>query len=316
MSFKAEEGSFQSPQGKLNLHARRWLPTSGETKGVVILAHGYQEHSGRYEKIAKPLCEKGVAVYAMDHRGHGKSDLIDGKRAYFKSFSNLVKDFAHFAALVYDSYSQNTGTPEFEQLLRNTANPAPIDASAKLPVFIMGHSMGGLIAANYVVTYAKKPLAGLVLSSPYFMNGKQPNCCIVALGKAAATVMPHLPVAEIEVETISRDEEERKKYMSDPLNCPGKVTANVAKNFMANHDFIATRFSELKLPLLIFHGTADQLTNPKGSQLCYDLAGSKDKKYLKYEGAHHELLNELPDTQSKFIDDVVTWVVDHLKTPQ
>eukprot|EP01060_Flectonema_neradi_P029007 TRINITY_DN3922_c0_g1_i3.p1 TRINITY_DN3922_c0_g1~~TRINITY_DN3922_c0_g1_i3.p1 ORF type:complete len:301 (+),score=44.98 TRINITY_DN3922_c0_g1_i3:46-903(+) len=278
---------FKSNADSLKLYTQAWCVPS--PKAVVFICHGYMEHCGRYAKLAKKFNELEISVYTMDHRSHGKSS-DERKRGYFSKFATVVADWKEYVDRVRS------------------------EVGDKIPFFILGHSMGGLITTTYMLNHGhEKSWAGIVLSSPFFQPYDLPNCAEVHGAKCVASIFPTLGVAEIKATTITRDPTELSLYEKDPLNTRAKVTAGVAAQFMTAHE-INKRFPEFKYPVLVVHGTEDKLVHPDGSELFYNTANSKDLKYSKYKGGYHELFNEIPETQEKVIKEVMDWVTERIRS--
>ena len=242
----------------------------------MVIAHGASEHGGRYAWVAERLTQRGFAVYAADHRGHGRSS---GPRAFVDRMQNVVRDL--------------DGVVEMAQ----TAHPG-----AK--TVLLGHSMGGAVAIAYAIEHQDR-LDLLVLSAPLAVLEAASRVERTA-AQVLSAVAPRVGVYAIDSGGVSRDPAVVRDYDTDPLNYHGKLPARSVKELT---DAIA-RFPEglatLSLPLLTMHGTADTLTLPEGSDLVMEHAGSEDKSTIRYDGLYHELLNE-PERQ-KVLDDIVAWV--------
>jgi acylglycerol lipase len=259
----------------VHIYWQAWLP-EGAPRAVVVLAHGASEHGGRYAWVGEQLAERGFALYAGDHRGHGRSS---GARAYIDRLGNVVRDL--------------DGVVE----LARAAHPGTT-------TFLLGHSMGGAVALAYTIEYQDR-LDGLVLSAPLAALEAAPAALRLA-GRALSTLLPKVGVFPIDSTGVSRDPEVVRDYDSDPLNYHGKLPARtVAELTDAVGDF-PERVAALTLPILTMHGTADRVTPPEGSEMVIERAGSADKSIIRYEGLYHELLNE-PERQ-RVLDDIVGWM--------
>jgi len=268
-----ETGSFTGVGG-LGIHWRAWLP-SGTPHAVVLIAHGAAEHSGRYEWVAERLTERGFAVLALDHRGHGRSD---GPRAYVDRLDHAVADLH---ALVRLAAAREPGAP----------------------LFVLGHSMGGLVALAYALRHQDE-LAGLVLSAPLAALEVAAPARIAA--RALGTVAPRLPLAKIDGSTVSRDPAVVAAYDADPLNHRGALPARTVAELLAATAALPERLPELRLPLLVVYGTGDRLVDPAASRLVDARAGSADKTLTAYEGLYHEVLNE-PE-RDQVLDEIAAWI--------
>jgi len=268
------DGSFQGRDGA-DIQWQAWLPDA-EPDAVVLLSHGLAEHAGRYAHVGAGMSERGLAVYAPDHRGHGRSS---GPRTQIDSIDHTVDDLHTFAGIVK---GRHPGTP----------------------TFLLGHSMGGAIAFAYALRYQAE-LAGLVLSAPaVVIEGVSP--VTIFAGKVLSRVVPNAGVLQLDGTAVSRDPEVVKRYDSDPLNYRGKVVARTGAELVALADAAAARLPELKLPLLVMQGTADRLVPVKAAQLVYDRAGSADKTIKTWDGLYHEILNE-PE-QQQVLAEMTSWI--------
>ncbi len=263
--------------GGIELFARSWLP-AGEPRDVVVIAHGYAEHGGRYGNVVERLVPAGYAVHAVDHRGHGRSG---GKRALLDRMEWVQADLD----AVIDRVRARHGTAK---------------------VKLLGHSMGGSIAFGYALRHPEK-LSGLILSGPA-MGGLVPPVQRLIL-KALAAVAPNLGTLELPAETISRDPAVVAAYVGDPLVTLGKVPARTAAELVAASHSYPPRAAQMRLPLLIQHGAQDIPVPPADNRALYDLIGSPDKTVRIYEGLYHEIYNE-PEREA-VLDDLLAWLAAH-----
>ncbi len=265
-------------QRSLRLAYASFLPDDSP-KAVAVLVHGYGEHMGRYQHVVEALVKHGYAVYGIDHRGHGESE---GSRALVERFEYFVGDLR---LLVQQAHS----------------------AHPNLPVFMIGHSMGGLIAFHYAVQFQSE-LAGLVLSGPLLQSDAAPHLKRIArvLGKVA----PWLPVAPISdgVESaLSRDPRIQELFDTDPLTYKQKMKAGMGFQLMQAIDAAQASMEQLTLPLLLMQGECDQIVNPNGAKRLYELARSSDKTLKLYAECRHEIFNELEK------DEIIAFAVDWLE---
>jgi acylglycerol lipase len=271
----ASESSFLSTDA-LDLFERRWLPR-GTPRGAVAIVHGYAEHSGRYGHVAERLVERGYAVFALDLRGHGRSP---GARAVVRSFDEYVADVSAFLAGVRRRH-------------------------AEVPVFLLGHSMGGLIVSLYLTEHGDF-LRGAVLSGPAVRaEGNGPRV-IEWLFRAIGRVLPNLRVATLDSTKVSRDPAEVAAYDADPLNYHGKMKAGLVAAFSKALRTLQKRAAGISIPIAIFHGSADGLADPEGSRVLHNRVSSADKMLRIYDGLYHEIFNE-PERE-RVIGDVIAWL--------
>lgn len=261
--------------GGLEIYWQSWLP-EGSPRAVVVIAHGVSEHSARYTWVAEQLTARGYAVYALDHRGHGRSQ---GSRALIDRMANAVADLD---ALID----------------RATAAQQPA------PVFLLGHSMGGCVSLAYSIRHQRK-LAGLVLSAP--LAALEAASPLVRLaGHVLSAVAPKLGVFGVDASAVSRDPEVVRDYESDPLNHHGKLPARTVAELSNTVAGFPEAMPRLELPMLLLQGTEDRLTPPAGSEMVHERAGSEDKQLKHYPGLYHELLNE-PE-KDQVLGDIAEWL--------
>ena len=270
------EGALRT-LGGASLYYQSWFPDETPT-GVLLVAHGLAEHSGRYEHFAAFFVDHGYAVFAIDHLGHGKSD---GDRCHVRQFS----DYTDGISLLLD--------------LVHAECPAT-------PVFLIGHSMGGLIATRFLID-KQAEFAGCVLSGAALKAPVEPPAILRVLVKLFSRIVPKLGVMQLDGSQVSRDPEVVDKYRNDPLVFTGKVTARLAEQIFSEMASVKDKLACIRLPILILHGSADGLTSPEGSKMLHEQARSDNKKLIIYEGLYHEVYNE-PE-QEEVMNDVVNWLV-------
>jgi alpha-beta hydrolase superfamily lysophospholipase len=226
--------------------------------------------------VAERLVGRGFAVYAADHRGHGRSE---GSRAFVDRMDNVVRDL--------DSVVE----------MAQTAHPGT-------KTVLLGHSFGGAVAIAYAVEHQER-LDLLVLSAPLAVMGAATPVERTA-ARILSAIAPKVGVFEIDPAGVSRDPAVVRDYDADPLNYRGKLPARTVKEVSEAVARFPDAIGGLSLPILTMHGSADTLTPPEGSELVIERAGSEDKSIIRYDGLYHELLNE-PERQ-KVLDDIVEWV--------
>lgn len=276
-----EEGYFNDAQGRRIYH-QHWLP-EGTPRGAVILAHGLGEHSGRYMNVVNALAPAGYALYGLDHLGHGKSA---GQRVYVDSFDEYIVTLRRFWEMV-------------------------VGWQPNLPRFLIGHSMGGLIAGLFLTRYSQD-VTGAVLSAPAAKLPPETSILTIALGRIFSSLTPKMGLAALDSSGVSRDPEVVSAYRSDPLVYTGKITARLAVEIMLSMQRLERDAGNIRAPLLILQGTADRLVNPAGSALLYERASSPDKTLKQYDGLYHEVFNE-PEHDT-VLRDVVEWLNAHTPT--
>ncbi|MDX1420922.1 MAG: alpha/beta hydrolase [Rubricoccaceae bacterium] len=261
----------------LALFTRRWWPDR-EARAVVLLVHGIGEHSGRYAYPAAHLLLHDVAVLAYDHRGHGQSE---GLRTYVDDFEEYVSDLA----LVHEWAEREAGD---------------------LPFFLMGHSLGGLIVARYLVDRRPEGLRGVILSSPALQIPSDLSPLLQRLSGVLSRLVPRLRLTRLDLTHLSRDPRVRRAYEEDPLTDKKGVRARLGAEVLETTRLVRQHPEAFTAPLLLFHGTADRITDPDGSRWLHTNAPSEDKTLRLYEGLYHETMNE-PERE-QVLDDLVAWI--------
>ena len=246
-----------------------------------MLAHGLSEHSGRYEHVAAGLNARGYSLWALDHRGHGRSG---GERAFIARFEDLVADL--------------------DSLVDLAAGELP----GRRPV-LFGHSMGGCLATGYAIRSSPK-LAALVLSNPLATIRTAPGT--VAVGRLLSRVAPRLGVYSVDAEGVSRDPEEVRKYVEDPLNFHDKVPARTVAELGDEVATFPELASRIDLPTLIMYSTSDPIVAPSGSEMLAERIASGDVTLRNWEGLRHEILNE-PE-RDEVIGAIADWLDARLGT--
>lgn len=256
------------------------LPPDGiEPTGVLLICHGLGEHSGRYCNVVDAVTPDGWAVYALDLRGHGRSG---GRRAHLDSYDDWLADLDTFRRHVV---ARHPG----------------------LPVFLLGHSMGGQIALAYALDH-QADLAGLVLSAPALASNAVPKAAVPVL-TLLSKVVPTLRPAGIDGTKISKDPAVVAAYQADPLVYQGNPTLGLSARLFAQFGVLPERARGLTLPLLLQHGTADVLTEPSGTRQLESTSGSPDQTVRWYEGLWHEIYNE-PEREGP-LTDLREWLAAH-----
>lgn len=276
-SYTTKEEKIPGPGG-LGIFVRSWSPL-GQTRGVVVICHGVNSHSGYYTWAAERLSSAGLAVYALDLHGRGRSD---GERFYVDKISDYVHD-VHAAVSL--AKSRNSG----------------------LPVFLLGHSAGGVISCVYTLEH-QADLAGLICESFAFQVAA-PDFAL-AVVKGLSHLAPHAHVLRLKNEDFSRDPNVVQAMNEDALIAHEVQPTKTVAELVRADERLKREFPLITLPLLILHGTADKVTNPKGSQLFYENAGSNDKALKLYQGHVHDLLNDFD--KEVVMADIESWLESRL----
>lgn len=256
---------------EVTFYVQGWEPPA-RPKAIVCLVHGLGEHTGRYAHVGKALNDAGYALFGFDLRGHGQTG---GPRGHLPSLDAVMQDIRQFV--------------EFQK--RN--HPG-------LPVFLYGHSLGGLLTLAYAIQYPNG-LQGVIVTGAGLRSALQEQKAKIVMVKLLGSLMPSLILkSELETAALSRDETVVQAYVNDPL-VHDKASLGLGKAGLTAIDLCFARAKEFKPPLLIMHGTADRITYASGSEDFARLAGetNNDVTLKLWEGMYHELHNE-PEKEEVF----------------
>jgi len=274
-----QEGTFKGVRDA-NIYYQAWLP-EGDPRAVLLIVHGLAEHCGRYMNVVDHFVPHGYAVYGLDHIGHGKSE---GTRVYVERYADYTDTLRIFFGMV------------------RTWQPG-------LPIFLVGHSMGGLIAVSYLLEH-QADFAGAVLSGPGVKAPDDISAVTIFLGKTLSRLAPKTGVLSLDANGVSRDPAVVEAYVNDPLVYTGKTTARLAAELLKEMQRVTAEAGSIALPILIVQGGADKLVDPAGAQMLYDSVSSADKTLHVYDDFYHEVFNE-PEHE-RVLNDVETWLETHI----
>jgi len=272
------EETFQG-KGGLNIFFRSWRP-AGQPRAVIVICHGVNSHSGQYFWTAQQFVASGFAVYALDMRGRGKSD---GERFYVEHVDDYASDLG---ALIKIAKSREPG----------------------LPVFLLGHSAGGVVASIYTLEHQAE-LAGFICES-FAFQVPAPGFALAAI-KGLSHIAPRLPVLTLKNEDFTRDPKAVEALNNDPLIAHEVQPAITVAALVRADERLREEFPQITLPVLIMHGTADKATVCEGSQFFYDTVGSSDKTLKLYKDHFHDLLNDIGKEAA--MADIKGWIEAHLR---
>ncbi|CAN5743934.1 alpha/beta hydrolase [soil metagenome] len=267
-------GEIRAQDG-IAISTASWVPN--DPKVVALLMHGHAEHIGRYRHVIAALNARGYAVYGQDHRGHGRSG---GERALAMRFDDYVDDF------------------RLMTVAAQIAHPG-------LPLVLIGHSMGGLIAARYALVHGSD-LSALVTSGAAFIIDEGVPVWKKWLATLIARIAPKAPFPRDDSDTLSYDPAVRNAFKTDPLNYHGKTRMRTAVEMTRAGANALERAGELRPPYLAMHGADDALTSPRGTELFFERAGSTDKTLKVWPRMKHEIFNEVER------DSVIMYMLDWL----
>lgn len=249
----------------------------------LIVVHGVGEHFNRYLEFAKKISSSDCTCYLYDQRGHGQSD---GKRGHISKFEDYTNDLK----LIYDLVSSE---------------------SQNHPVFVYGHSMGSIVATVFTLNLQEK-IKGLILTGfpfkPYVPISGLTLKLIKLIGKAIPQVS--IPTM-INVKQLSHDEVMWKTYEQDQM-INKTVTLNWAAEFYSTLDWLKQNLFKLELPLLMMHGSEDEIARLNGAEQAVKIIRSKEKTFRVFKGQRHELLNELSPTPDQVTEQMQDWMRQRL----
>jgi len=260
--------------GDVEIHVRAFPPV-GRPRAAVVMCHGVNSHGGQYLWPGTQFAAAGLAAFALDLRGRGKSD---GARYFVDDVADYVADVASVIAL---AKSRHPG----------------------LPVFLLGHSAGGVVSCSYALDHQAE-IAGLVCES-FAFKVPAPDAALAVI-KGLSRVFPRLPVLKLKNEDFSRDPIAVRILNSDPLTLNEVQPAKTVAALVRANERLRREFPRITLPVLILHGTADRATMASGSQLFFDTAGSTDKTLKLYDGHYHDLLNDVG--KETVLADIRAWI--------
>jgi len=274
-------GTFAAADG-VNIFYRQF---AAETeKARLVIAHGLGEHSGRYGNVVERLLPKGFSVWLPDHRGHGKSE---GKRGHVLNFMQYLIDLKSMLELAREG----------------------MHGGCKC--FLLGHSMGGLIAIFYAQRF-NDLIDGIVASSPALGMVIEVPGAKKILGSFMSYLWPGLTMGnELDAGKISHDQDVVSSYQHDPL-VHDRVSARFFTEMLAAMETVNQQVASLKVPILMQVAGDDHLVNARISKQFFEKLATSDKTLHAYEGLYHEIYNELEGQRKEVLDDLEDWLVERL----
>jgi alpha-beta hydrolase superfamily lysophospholipase len=264
--------------GGIRLHYRCWdVPTP---RAVVMICHGLGEHGGRYEGLAQDFARAGLSTYALDHRGHGRSD---GRKGHVRRFVRYVHDLEKFRRRIVGAVGSD------------------------VPLLFLGHSLGGLIMIRYLQEYPAVPAHGAVLSAPLLGVAMEVRQWKERLARALYYAVPALPMSTgLDPEYLSHDPHVVEAYRRDAL-VHDRITPRLYGEIQSEIERAFRRVSQLRLPVLMLIPSADKLVRPDLMQrFAAELKKTSPVQVRTFAGLYHEVLNET--TRSSVIADVLGWI--------
>jgi alpha-beta hydrolase superfamily lysophospholipase len=266
-------------------------------KAVLVIAHGFGEHSGRYVEMAQHYNDFGMSVYALDHRGHGRSE---GDRWNVEKFDYFLDDLHYY----------------IENIVKKVEN-------SNKPYFLLGHSMGGEIAAKYALVYPQD-VDYIILSSPsvgtYLAGIELPQFATTLTGALGPLTNidfignMFMPGTQIPAEYLSHDKSVVDAYVNDPLVCHEPIKMRMSIELSSNMSYIQRNARKTMTPILVMYGTEDRVVPPDSIVSYFNKLQVKDKTIKGFEGYYHEIFNEIgKDAVYKFTDDWIFERIDNKK---
>jgi alpha-beta hydrolase superfamily lysophospholipase len=292
LSASGETAAFSTEDG-LKLFAVHHLVSNA--RGRVVILHGFAEHLRRYDKLVAELLDAGFACHLFDLRGHGRSE---GRRGHVPRFSDYLDDIDLF---VHETTRRDFGTSD--------KNDARVEQGLEAPLFVLAHSLGGLIALNYVL-HRPRVFDALAVSSPFLAPAFKLPPLAKEVGAIAAYVMPTFSLKSvIQPDWLSRDDSIVTAYKQDPL-VSSTVTTGWWQAVRDAQAEVLERAREIRTPALFLLGDADRLADWRHSRSVFERLGSVNKRLEVYPGFFHEVLNELG--RERVIEDLISWFTSNL----
>lgn len=270
--------SYFTTEDKKQLYTQEWIPEK-EPAAVILYVHGLGSHGGRMDHWAERFTARGLAFHTYDQRGHGKSD---GKRGHPKHISVLIRDVSTMVQSLRSRYPEK-------------------------PVILYGHSLGGVVAINYVISTTFTADA-LIASSPWLKLVNSPSKTELMLYQPLISLVPGLTVGNrLDPKDISSDPEEVKKYTDDPL-VHDKISLGLVKSVFEAGNTALRNVYKINCPFLIMHGTGDRITSARTSEE-YVMNTSDRTQQTLFKGACHELHHET--VRDEVFETIMEWLKKH-----
>lgn len=277
-----KDGKFVGAHGD-SIYYRYWTPEQ-PAQAVLLVAHGAGEYCGRYEHLAALFTQYGFAVAALDHSGHGHSDGVAGFVPAFDDYIDTLEIF--------------------HRQVNTDLGP--------LPTILLGHSMGGLISARYLLDH-QNDFAACVLSGPAIKTELEPGFVQMTIIRLLSALMPKAGVLQLDANDVCRDPEVVRKYKEDPLVHHGKLSARLVGELFKTMKKVQAEAHTLTLPMLMLHGGEDTMASPEGSKFLNENIASVKKEMKIYPGLYHEIFNEPEHPQ--VMQDILDWLNTTLELP-
>ncbi len=280
--MKHSEGTFLGVDN-LELYYQTWQPDKA-ARAALVIVHGLGEHGGRYMNLVNHLVPERYAIYTFDQRGYGRSP---GKKGFINSWAEYREDVRTFV-----------------QMVRSQAGERPF--------FLMGHSMGGCVTADYVLHYPDG-LTGVILSAPAVGKLNVPKSKEL-LSSVFSSVLPSLASPTgLDTTALSRDTAVVEAYKNDP-SVHDKGTPRLGTEFPKTALWCMDHAAEFQPPLLMIHGGADRIVSVEQTKIFFAKVQQSDKKLIIYEGGYHEPHNDIHYQQ--VVADIANWLDEKVKSDE
>ena len=275
-AFAYRSGTFAGAGG-LPLYYQAWMPPDGQPKKAVLInLHGLGDHSGLYPTLASHFPAQGIALYAYDMRGNGRSP---GQRAYLRAWDEYRDDLRAF----------------LDQVRKWEVG---------VPLFLLGNSLGGLVVLDYALHYPAG-LRGVIAAAPPLGEVGVPPI-LMALGRIMSRIWPRFSLkVGMDLSGLARDPAVVNTVLADPL-FHRRGTARLSTEVTAAIRRVQTRAASLSVPLLLLHGSADRMVPPEGSRRFFSRVHQTDRELREYPGAYHGLFADIGHEQ--VLEDVERWL--------
>ena len=267
----------------LELRGKKMLPQepfATKPKGILCIVHGFGEHQERYQHVAEAVNLAGFACYSFDLRGHGKSE---GKRGHARQHDYLLDDVEELLIAARLDYNDT-------------------------PMFLMGHSFGGHIVANFLLKRTTSEVVAAILSAPWLKLAFEPPVLKVKLAHLMKKIWPsYSDTSELDLSKLSRDEAVVQAYANDPLVLK-KISAGLFSSILSASDWAIENAAKLKIPTLLYHGTADQVISIEGSEQ-FAKNSNENLTFERLEGVYHEPHNDYG--KEEVVQKIIEWMSTH-----